>query len=587
MSCLRSTCPEASLPPNARLPWPGWSAQSYPVHEVIVVDDGSIDGTADVVAGFRDQVTYVHQANSGVSAARNRGIDLAQGDLIAFLDSDDLWDPTKIERQVACFAVRPELSMCFTYIQNFWMPDMAEEAQKQRDQDLARMAIPFIPSSTVIRKTAFELAGNFDTAMVIGEDGDLYQRMDQLGLEHEVVPDLLVRRRLHGKNATRGLCLESRYEKLRMAMNMKTQHATVQKKAVPEPPVPDPDPPAEQEQFFNRVYAAFECAERKSGFPQKRYYFVAGHGLSLRFAGRELAPRMIPSLSHIAVPSCLGPFTTLCLWDSASTGVPMPDFPHGPDDVTWRGEMVSMQKGPIRGSYSRAADMMSLFNTRDGRAIFWVRDAATVPYYETGSPMKNLLHWTLGQQGIQFIHGAAVGIADGCVLLAGPGGSGKSTTALSCLEAGMDYVSDDYCLVKAEPEPTAISIYSSGKINSADVDRFPFLGSIIKNTSRLEKEKALFLLLDRYREKIVNRRPLRAVIIPRVVDQAETRLIPTSSMEALNALMVSTVFQLPWAGQQDLDRMRPIIKQLPAYTLELGSDKTAAPKVLRELLEKG
>lgn len=338
--------------------------------------------------------------------------------------------------------------------------------------------------------------------------------------------------------------------------------------------------------FFETVYQAFQQAEQVAGGSLDRFYSIGGYTTRLRFAGPALVPRITPALEHLATKPSSSPMLTVCLWDSVSTSTQMPPPPWSADAYIGRGEVRGYNDGCIRTSFHIGANVLNVLNARLDLAVFWIRDAGQLPYYESGAPLRTILHWWLSNHGRQFVHAAAVGTAKGGVLLAGKGGSGKSTTALTCLNSKLVYVSDDYCLLATDPHPYVYSLYSSAKVDVDNIHRFPHLAFAVSNADRLDAEKALLFLHEHCPDKVVTGFPIRAILLPHVTGRPGTTLTPASPIAGLTALAPSTIFQLSGAGHSAFQTMAKFVKQVPCYNLELGTEFRRIPDVILGLLSE-
>jgi glycosyltransferase involved in cell wall biosynthesis len=159
-------------------------AQTYPEAEVIVVNDGSTDGTASALEPFGDRIRYVEQPNRGLGAARNRGLQEAGGAYVALLDGDDVWLPDRLEKVIALLEQRPEFG--FATSDAYFLDEASVAAEtyyrqlpggfRAADQNFWILEYNFIMGMAVIRRRLFEAHGTFDESLRTSEDWELWTR---------------------------------------------------------------------------------------------------------------------------------------------------------------------------------------------------------------------------------------------------------------------------------------------------------------------------------------------------------------------------------------------------------------------------
>ena len=173
-------------------------SQTYRPVEIIVVDDGSTDGTAAIATAFKE-VRYVPQKNQGHGMAKNNGFAAATADIIAFLDADDLWTPDKLGVQVGYMMKNPEIGYTIARMRVFLDPGIEWPAWLNKPH---YMSDPpgYVPGTLVARRSVFERIGLFNTAYRHGNDSDWFFRAKDAGIPMAIMPEILLHKRIHSSN---------------------------------------------------------------------------------------------------------------------------------------------------------------------------------------------------------------------------------------------------------------------------------------------------------------------------------------------------------------------------------------------------
>jgi glycosyltransferase involved in cell wall biosynthesis len=176
--------------------------QTYRPLELIVVDDGSTDDSAEIARSYGDRLKLLTGDDDGPSASRNRGIRAAEGSLLAFIDYDDRWRPEKLERQVETLRRRPDLGYVLTKVALFFDGVSETEATRLENLDRHRDVPGYSFVTMLARRELFTEVGTLDPERWYTDSIEWFERAEAAGIAHVVLDEELHERRIHGDNLT-------------------------------------------------------------------------------------------------------------------------------------------------------------------------------------------------------------------------------------------------------------------------------------------------------------------------------------------------------------------------------------------------
>jgi hypothetical protein len=305
------------------------------------------------------------------------------------------------------------------------------------------------------------------------------------------------------------------------------------------------------------------------------YYILAGALVQFRIVGRELARRLRLPFAHLAKSHGIGeiPQLTIELWDRAETGIECPE-------TGWR------TPSEDRHVAYRFHGTRIHFDRKSGHMVGSVASAETLSLYESGRPLHPPLAQWLNDQRVPLIHAGLVSKGGKGVLLAGAGGSGKSTTALTCLEAGYRYLSDDLLGLQASSNGSFIghSLYNSTYLEPDHISRFSKLERHAVRNGDNTEDKMLVLLSEIFPTRLEPAANISVIALPRVSHQSESKFSLAPKSKALFALAPSSRNVNKALGMADFAMLVQLVERVPCYWLDLAQDLEEIPRCVDKLL---
>lgn len=305
-----------------------------------------------------------------------------------------------------------------------------------------------------------------------------------------------------------------------------------------------------------------QAAERTS--PRAATFVIAGRRIGFRIVGTGLEYALLGALAHH--PRALAPAElTICAWSdwpTPKTGLTQPARRFAADG-TWR---LGGERSPQYITFAHG-----------DQAFLYAKDDLPVDRYAT--PLRSTLLWWFARHGLHGLHTAAVASAGRGLLLAGHGGAGKSTTALRCLEDGLELLGDDIALVDRNGE-VVHSLYSSAKINGQVHGRAAI-------TEPDDRRRTVYWLMPAHADRLPASAPIRALAILAQTDDAASSISALAPGEALRALAPNSLRILATAAGTQAGMFAAcaeVVRRVPCHRLLLGRDPRGVTHAVRRLL---
>lgn len=333
--------------------------------------------------------------------------------------------------------------------------------------------------------------------------------------------------------------------------------------------------------LFSLLVSDLRKMTANAQYTQDSFFAVDGNGIHLCCVDFKPSPLLFSSLRHLCHPknnNCKYETFYCFLKDTDALVHFLPE-----QLVKTKGRYIySCEEGRLAASVEFG--FFSLYSAKYDETFIWLcQDKHSIGSF-ISHPLHMEFSWWAQRTGYTFLHSAAIGVKGKGVLISGAGGSGKSTLSMTALLAGMDFLSDDYLLVKMEERPTAVRLYSTGYLKEDMLVRLPEYKEGVFWSSR-ERDKSL-VRLESFGSQIVDCLPLYAVIIPNIAHAEEPVITRNPDVRKLIPLLSSTSYQNRELKNRDVFfGMMQLLRNLPAFDFILTDDIRRNAEYLKEWVE--
>lgn len=312
---------------------------------------------------------------------------------------------------------------------------------------------------------------------------------------------------------------------------------------------------SEQFDFFARCYTQFAVATQRMG--EIRHYFeLSGKSVCLVFAGDKMVSVITTALEHLRIHKTHQPELTICIWDSESTSVEIPDAPCDPYCFTHRGDIKGFNSPNIKTAYKWTENSVSVMDLYTNTAVFWIKSYKALPFSVITAPLHTLFNWWLEKQDCLLIPASVVGTDEDALLIPGINTTGFDFNKLPELRTGnkLKCIELNYFIVQLKPFPSLVNLFKSPGVDN--------------------RKKVLF------QDSI----KLKAIFSIELHSDTSMAIEPVSQLNALRKISFDIMTQMPGSGWHTHHLIRKLLQKVPSYKLKSGTDMGQIHKIFSEFL---